>query len=76
MVTPPSQILALSQTVGGMRRRPHPRLLLRALLWRRPPNRRPMARIAALNAWMKDYAAANGHLYLDFFTAMIEAEGL
>ena len=43
-----------------------------------PPQttRRPMARITALNAWMKDYAAANGHTYLDYFTAMIDAEGL
>jgi len=43
-----------------------------------PPQttRRPMARIKALNAWMKDYAAANGHVYLDYFTATTEAEGL
>jgi len=43
-----------------------------------PPQttRRPMARIKALNAWMKDYAAANGHVYLDYFTATTDAEGL
>ena len=43
-----------------------------------PPQttRRPMARIAALNAWMKDYAAANGHVYLDYVTAMSDAKGL
>lgn len=43
-----------------------------------PPQttRRPMARITALNAWMKDYAAANGHVYLDYFSAMIDAKGL
>jgi lysophospholipase L1-like esterase len=43
-----------------------------------PPQttRRPMARIKALNAWMKEYAAANGHVYLDYFTVMIDAEGL
>ena len=43
-----------------------------------PPQttRRPMARIRALNAWMKDYAAANGHVYLDYFTATTDAEGL
>jgi len=35
-----------------------------------------MARIRALNAWMKDYAAANGHVYLDYFTATTDAEGL
>ena len=43
-----------------------------------PPQttRRPMARITALNAWMKEYAAANGHLYLDYFAAMADAKGL
>ena len=43
-----------------------------------PPQttRRPMARIAALNAWMKEYAAANGHVYLDYFSGMIDAKGL
>jgi lysophospholipase L1-like esterase len=43
-----------------------------------PPQttRRPMARITALNAWMKDYAAANGHVYLDYLAAMTDAKGL
>jgi lysophospholipase L1-like esterase len=43
-----------------------------------PPQttRRPMARITALNAWMKEYAAANGHIYLDYFSAMTDAKGL
>ena len=43
-----------------------------------PPQttRRPMARITALNAWMTEYAAANGHLYLDYFAAMTDAKGL
>jgi lysophospholipase L1-like esterase len=43
-----------------------------------PPQttRRPMSRITALNAWMKDYAAANGHVYLDYFSAMTDAKGL
>ena len=43
-----------------------------------PPQttRRPMARITALNAWMKEYAAANGHVYLDYVPAMADAEGL
>jgi lysophospholipase L1-like esterase len=38
--------------------------------------RRPMARITALNAWMKDYAAKNGHVYLDYFSATTDAQGL
>jgi lysophospholipase L1-like esterase len=43
-----------------------------------PPQttRRPMARITALNAWMKDYAAANGHVHLDYVAAMADAKGL
>ena len=35
-----------------------------------------MARITALNAWMKEYAVANGHVYLDYFAAMADAKGL
>jgi lysophospholipase L1-like esterase len=43
-----------------------------------PPQttRRPMSRIATLNAWMKDYATANGHVYLDYVAAMTDAKGL
>jgi lysophospholipase L1-like esterase len=43
-----------------------------------PPQttRRPMARITALNAWMREYAAANGHVYLDYVAAMADAKGL
>jgi len=37
---------------------------------------RPMARIKAVNAWMKNYAAANGHVYVDYFTAMLDATGV
>jgi lysophospholipase L1-like esterase len=37
---------------------------------------RPMARIRALNDWMKKYAKDNGHLYLDYFSAMVDASGL
>ena len=37
---------------------------------------RPMARIRALNDWMKQYAAANGHVYLDYFSAMIDQSGV
>jgi lysophospholipase L1-like esterase len=43
-----------------------------------PPQttRRPMARITALNAWMREFAAANGHVYLDYFSAATDAKGL
>jgi lysophospholipase L1-like esterase len=37
---------------------------------------RPMARIKAINAWMERYAAANGHVYLDYFTPMLDATGM
>ena len=37
---------------------------------------RPMDRIAALNDWMKKHAAAQGHVYLDYFSAMVDDKGL
>jgi lysophospholipase L1-like esterase len=43
-----------------------------------PPQttRRPMDRIRALNDWLKSYAAANGHVYLDYLSATTDASGL
>jgi lysophospholipase L1-like esterase len=37
---------------------------------------RPMARIRAINEWMQKYAAENGHVYLDYFTPMLDATGM
>jgi lysophospholipase L1-like esterase len=37
---------------------------------------RPMERIRAINDWMKKYAAAEGHVYLDYFTPMLDPSGL
>ena len=37
---------------------------------------RPMARIKALNDWMKSYAAAHGDVYLDYVSAMVDDKGL
>ncbi len=37
---------------------------------------RPMVRIQAINEWMKKYAAAEHHTYLDYFPAMIDTNGL
>jgi lysophospholipase L1-like esterase len=37
---------------------------------------RPMTRIKAINDWMKKYAADNGHVYLDYFTPMLDATGV
>jgi lysophospholipase L1-like esterase len=38
--------------------------------------RRPPEKILALNKWIKEYAAKNGHVYLDYFTAMADERGL
>jgi acyl-CoA thioesterase I len=37
---------------------------------------RPMERIRAINDWMKKYAAAHGHVYLDYFSAMVDDSGV
>jgi lysophospholipase L1-like esterase len=37
---------------------------------------RPMSRIKALNTWMTTYAAQNGHVLLDYFSAMTDATGV
>jgi lysophospholipase L1-like esterase len=37
---------------------------------------RPMSRIKAINAWMINYAAANGHVYVDYFTPMLDSTGV
>lgn len=34
--------------------------------------RRPTEKIVTLNAWMKDYAAKNGFVYLDYYSAMLD----
>ena len=43
-----------------------------------PPQttRRPVERIQAVNAWMKAYAAANKHVYLDYYSAMTDSTGM
>lgn len=43
-----------------------------------PVNRtrqRPPERIDALNAWLKDYAQREGHVYLDYATPLADAQG-
>jgi lysophospholipase L1-like esterase len=37
---------------------------------------RPMARITVVNDWIKRYAAERRHVYLDYFSAMVDAKGL
>ena len=36
---------------------------------------RPLARIKAINEWMKRYASDNGAVYLDYFSAMVDDTG-
>lgn len=38
--------------------------------WR--PGLQPAEKIVALNAWLKSYAAAHGHIYLDYFSALTD----
>jgi lysophospholipase L1-like esterase len=37
---------------------------------------RPMARIRWINDWMKRYAEGHGHVYLDYFTPMLDSTGV
>jgi lysophospholipase L1-like esterase len=37
---------------------------------------RPHERILALNAWLKNYCANNGFVYLDYFSAMVDDKGM
>ncbi len=37
---------------------------------------RPPQQIVELNHWIKDYAAQNGCIYLDYFSAMVDDKGL
>ncbi|MDQ6662876.1 MAG: SGNH/GDSL hydrolase family protein [Acidobacteriota bacterium] len=36
--------------------------------------RRPPEKIIALNTWIKDYAAKNGYVYLDYYSAMLDGK--
>jgi len=38
--------------------------------------KRPPERILELNAWIRKYAAANDHVHLDYFPAMVDEHGL
>ena len=37
---------------------------------------RPRERILGLNAWLKDYCAKNGLVYIDYFSALVDQEGM
>jgi lysophospholipase L1-like esterase len=38
--------------------------------------KRPPEKILQLNAWIKKYAAEQGYVYLDYFSAMVDEQGL
>lgn len=38
--------------------------------------RRPPQKILALNAWIKTYSTANGAIYLDYYSAMVDPNGM
>ena len=37
---------------------------------------RPMAKVQALNDWLKKYADSHGDVYLDYFSAMTDGAGV
>jgi lysophospholipase L1-like esterase len=37
---------------------------------------RPRHRILGLNAWLKNFCANKGFVYLDYFSAMVDREGM
>ncbi len=39
-------------------------------------DKRPMEKIKAMNDWLKDYAARNKIVYLDYFSAMLDEQGM
>jgi lysophospholipase L1-like esterase len=38
--------------------------------------KRPPAKIVSLNGWIKDYCERNGFIYLDYYSAMVDSEGM
>jgi lysophospholipase L1-like esterase len=39
------------------------------------PGQQPAGRIAAINSWMRSYAEENGHVYLDYYSALVDDRG-
>ena len=39
------------------------------------PEIHPVARIREMNAWLKDFCAKNGYVYLDYYSAMADEKG-
>lgn len=80
--TGPSTLEMIEDNLAAMTelaKQHHIRVVLSSVLpvfdypWK--PGLEPAAKIIALNAWMKRYAAAVGETYLDYYTAMADARG-
>ena len=39
------------------------------------PGREPAAKVVAINGWIKSFAESKGYVYVDFYTAMVDARG-
>lgn len=39
------------------------------------PEVEPASRVVAINRWLEEYAGRNGHIYLDYYTAMVNDAG-
>jgi lysophospholipase L1-like esterase len=39
-------------------------------------DRRPPGKIIGINAWLKDYAAQTGSVYLDYYSALVEGRAM
>jgi lysophospholipase L1-like esterase len=39
------------------------------------PGLQPAGKVRALNAWLHSYAAKSGETYLDYYTALVNAQG-
>lgn len=39
------------------------------------PGLQPAGRIAAINSWIRSYADENGHIYLDYYSALVDDQG-
>jgi endoglucanase len=67
------------ESMADIAREHHIRVVLSSVLpaldyhWRK--GLAPAPKIAALNAWMKDYAAKTGAVYLDYYSAMVDSTG-
>jgi len=78
-VSTPEMIEDNLRSMAELARAHHIRVILASILpvsdypWRR--GLQPADKVRALNAWIKQYAAANGAVYLDYYSAMANQDG-